>query len=158
MTQDNDLFDISERIKLTLKRESGDETELPFKILVMGNYQGEDSDIPFHKRTSVNIDKGNFNRVMYEMAPRLKTTVPHHLSNTPAGEELQELALDIRFHCMADFHPDNIARQIPSLDRLLRLRALLTDLKQHPDQYEQIVGLFVRIIMDECRVGRGYHE
>ena len=157
MSQSDHSFDTAERIKLTLKRENGDETELPLKMLVMGNYQGISDDTPLRERTSVNIDKRNFNRVMREMAPRLKTTVPNHLSGILAGDEPQELALDIRFLSMEDFHPDNLARQIPSLDHLLRLRALLADLKRYPNQYQQIVDLFARLIMDECQVGKNRH-
>lgn len=149
MSQSSHSFDPSQRIQLTLKQESGDETELPFKMLVMGNYQGASSDIAFRERTSVNIDKSNFNRVMHKMAPCLKTTVPNLMPDTHAGNVPQELPLDICFRSMEDFHPDNLVRQVPSLDRALKLRALLVDLKLYPDQYQQIVGLFARLIMDE---------
>ena len=155
MSQSDHSFETSERIKLTLKRENGDEAELPLRMLVMGNYQGISDNTPLRDRTSVNIDKRNFNRVMHEMAPHLKTTVPNHLPSASSSDESRELALDIRFRSMDDFHPDNLARQVPSLDHLLRLRALLTDLKRHPDQYQQIMDLFVHLIMDECECQAG---
>lgn len=149
MSQSSHSFNASERVTLTLKRKHGDENELPCKLLIMGDYQGAGDNIAFYQRTSVDINKRNFNQVMHTMAPRLKTTVPNLMADIPAGNTSRELPLDICFRAMEDFHPDNLVRQIPSLDRVLRLRELLVDLKTYPNHYQQIVDLFVRIIMDE---------
>ncbi|MFT7222582.1 MAG: type VI secretion system ImpB/VipA family protein [Cellvibrionaceae bacterium] len=46
---------------------------------------------------------------------------------------------------MEDFHPDNIIRQVPSLDRLCRLRELLYELKRKPEDQERIIEQIIRL-------------
>ena len=143
---------LPKRVKLTFKQRCGDakgeKTELPFKMLVMGNYQGANANVSFRERTSINIDKNNFNRVMHTASPRLKATIPNYLLKTKSGSsKSQDLALNIFFRAMEDFHPDNIICQEPSLRRLYKLRKLLVDLKIYPDKYEQIIDQMACIAM-----------
>ena len=140
-----------ERIEITLNNRSNAENEtveLPFKMLVIGNFQGESDGTPLHERTPVSINRTNFNAVMYDTAPRLKATVPNLLLTTPQGDKPPELKLDIRFRAIDDFHPDQIIRLVPSLNRLFKLRELLIKLQLFPDKSRPIIDQIIRLAMN----------
>ena len=156
MNQSSRVKDLSsERITITLKTArnegKGEEVELPLKMLVIGNFQGEIDDIPLHERIPVNIDKSRFSTVMYETAPRLKATVTNHLFHETKDKKPSELVLDVCFRSMDDFHPDHIIRQVPSLDRLFKLRELLIDLKCFPDRSQHILDQIADLAMKNSR-------
>jgi type VI secretion system protein ImpB len=133
----------TQRMNLTLQRKGSDgndeEVELPLKLLVTGNFQGVSGEVPIAEGSTVNINKDNFNTIMHATAPRLRASVANCLLTPP------ELSLDICFRSMEDFHPDNIIRQVPSLDRLCRLRELLYELKRKPEDQERIIEQIIRL-------------
>jgi len=56
-----------ERVNITYKAQVGDaqeESELPLKILMVGDYTLKHDDTPLEERKPINIDKDNFNDVM----------------------------------------------------------------------------------------------
>jgi len=141
----------SERVEISLQmspRKGESKTvELPLNILVIGNFQGITDDLPIDERTPVNIDKSRFNVVMQAVAPRLQATVDNHMVSTPKGEKLPDLALDIDIHSIDDFHPDNLVRQVPQLNRLFKLRELLIDLRHAPEKSQQILEQIAELAM-----------
>ncbi len=117
-----------ERVNIVYKSAIGDaqeETELPLKILMVGDYTGRPDDTPLEDRKPINIDKDNFDEVMAKQNLALKVAVPDRLSN----EKDASMSVELRFSSLKDFGPEGVVNQIPELKKLLELRAALTALK-----------------------------
>ena len=117
-----------ERVNIVYKPATGDaqeQVELPLKLIMMGDYTLRADDTPLEDRKPINIDKDNFNKVMLEQKLKLDLNVPNKLS----GEENDEMALSLKFDSLKDFQPDNVARQVPELNKILEVREALTALK-----------------------------
>ena len=70
-------------------------------------------------------NKRDFKTVLEDLNPQLKLTVPNKLSDEKDAE--MEVNLDIKN--MKDFHPDEIAKQVEPLQKLLEARNNLKQLK-----------------------------
>lgn len=117
------------RINIKLDLHTGGaqkKVELPLKLLVTGDYGNGKDNRALADREKVNINKNNFNSVLSEFNPNIKITVP----NVLAGDS-SEMNVDLNFKSMGDFHPEQVARQIPELRALLAMRNLLRDLKSN---------------------------
>lgn len=100
------------------------EIELPHKMLVLGDF-GLQDDRSLEDRPVLRIDKHSFNDVLKDADVKLDMSVPSALSPTPDAE----IAVSLHFGTFNDFGPDQIARQIPELNKLLALREALVALK-----------------------------
>ncbi len=126
-----------ERVNITYRPASEgaqEDVELPFKILVLGDFTGRDDDRPIEERPPISVDKDNFEKVMAAQQLDVEISVPNALhdgpdSNSEAGPDAGELAVSLRFASLADFRPEGLAQQVPELRRLLELRAALVALK-----------------------------
>ena len=78
------------------------------------------------KKEKVNINKNNFDSVLSDFNPKANLTVKNTLS--PAGGEMN---VNLDFKSMRDFHPEQIAQNVPELRALLAMRNLLRDLKSN---------------------------
>lgn len=117
-----------ERVNITYKPATGDtqtEVELPFKILMVGDFTGRPDARPVEERAPISVDKDNFNQVMSEQKLAVRTTVADRLSGDPTGE----LNVNLQLRGLSDFTPDGIAAQVPELQKLLALRNALISLK-----------------------------
>jgi len=116
-----------ERINIKYVPATGDEQaeiELPHKMLVLGDFGLEDSRA-LEDRPVMRIDKHSFNNVLHDADVSLDMSVPSMLSATPDAE----LAVNLQFKFINDFGPDQIAQQVPELNKLLELREALVALK-----------------------------
>ncbi|MBC3486951.1 type VI secretion system contractile sheath small subunit [Pseudomonas sp. SWRI100] len=116
-----------ERINIKYVPATGDEQaeiELPHKMLVLGDFGLEDSRA-LEDRPVMRIDKHSFNNVLHDADVSLAMSVPSMLSATPDAE----LAVNLQFKSINDFGPDQIAQQVPELNKLLELREALVALK-----------------------------
>ena len=114
------------RVNLFLEVAKGDakeRVELPMRMLVMGDFTGREDGTPLEDREVINLNKDNFENVLRSQELGVQTAVP----NTLAGEG--DLAVDLTFDSMKAFEPDQIAKQVPELSRLLATRNLLQDLR-----------------------------
>lgn len=115
-----------ERVNIVYKTETGgaqQEKELPFKMLVMGDFTQRPDSTPLEQRKPVNINKDNFNDVLKAQKLKLQLAA----KNTLAGEG--ELPVQLEFKSIADFGPEAVAKQVPELSKLLELREALNALK-----------------------------
>ncbi|MCC5883316.1 MAG: type VI secretion system contractile sheath small subunit [Halomonas sp.] len=118
-----------ERINIKYVPATGDqqaETELPLKLLVVGDFKGGAEATPIEAREKLSLDKNNFHSVLREAGLSLTASVPNRLEE---GEETGDLAVNLQFKSLEDFTPDSVARQVPELCKLVELREALVALK-----------------------------
>lgn len=117
-----------ERVNITYKAQVGnaqEETELPLKILMVGDYTSRPDDTPLEERKPISVDKDNFSDVMAKQDLKADVQVPDKLS----GEKDASLSLSLQFRNLNDFTPEGLVNQVPELKKLLELRQALTALK-----------------------------
>lgn len=122
-----------ERINIKYVPATGDqqaETELPLKLLIVGDFKGSEEAAPIEEREAVSIDRNNFHSVMREAGLTLQSAVPNRLEDrAEGGETPSDIAVNLEFKSLADFEPDSVARQVPELRQLVELREALVALK-----------------------------
>jgi len=52
-----------------------------------------------------------------------------NVANKLSGEENDEMPVSLKFGTLKDFQPENVARQVPELSKILEVREALTALK-----------------------------
>lgn len=117
-----------ERINVSYKSETGGvekSVELPMKIMAVGDYTCRADDRLIENRKPININSDNFNDVMNAQNLNLKFDVVNKLTDD-SGDDL---VVDITFNNINDFQPEQVARQVPELNKLLELRDALVALK-----------------------------
>lgn len=117
------------RINLSLDVETGGakkKVELPLKLLVMGDFSSGKGAGKLAERDRISINKNNFGSVLKELAPEASFSVPNRVKDD--GSDIQ---VDLRFESLKDFHPEQVANQIPELHSLMAMRNLLKDLKSN---------------------------
>lgn len=140
------------RVHITYDVETGgaEQTkELPFVVGVMGDYSGDNTENKksLKERKFVSIDRDNFNQVMGNVAP----TVNMKVENTLAGDN-SEMAVDLQFRNMDDFHPTAIVNQVEPLKQLLEARNKLRDLMSKADRSEELEGILEDILKSTDKV------
>lgn len=128
----------SPRVHITYDVETGDAIELkelPFVMGVVADLSGKPADpLPrMRDRKFVEIDRDNFDDVMKGMKPRLAFQVDNKLAadNTKIGVEL-------RFNRLEDFDPEQVARQVDPLRKLMEVRRELSGLLAKADGNEKL--------------------
>src|SRR5262245_47842376 len=118
--------------------------ELPFVVGVMGDFSGNPAQpLPALKdRKFVEIDRDNFNKVLKGMAPRLTFRVDDKLT----GQEGQQLNVELQFKDIDDFSPENVARQIDPMRKLLESRDKLKDLLSKLEGNDKLEAMLEDII------------
>jgi len=101
----------------------GAEPELPFRLLVMGDYTQKEDKRPIEARQPLDINKSNFDSVMQSFNLSLDLSVPDRI--TGQGE----MPVSLKFGTLKDFRPESIARQVPQLRNLLELREAMKALR-----------------------------
>ncbi len=121
-----------ERINIKYSPSTGDskeEIELPFKVMVMGDFTQREDERPVEERKPININKDNFNEVLSKQKLSINLNVADKLSDESSDEEASELSINLSFTSLKDFEPESIVRQVPELSKLLELREALVALK-----------------------------
>ena len=119
------------RVHITYDVETGgaiEKKEIPFVVGVMADLSAqstvEKKKLTDKDRKFVDIDRDNFDQVMAKVEPRVAIKVDNTL--TPEGGRL---GVDLKFKKLADFEPQNVARQVEPLKQLLDLRTKLANLR-----------------------------
>lgn len=143
-----------ERVNLRYRsRSKGNaERELPFRMLVLGDFTAQRGAADMHSGESVvkAVRKENFDAVLKDLAPRLTISVRDRISGQ--GDEDQR-RVDLRFERLADFSPDAIVNQDESgLKKVLELRRAFASLKGPYASVPQFRKMLEQILGDDATV------
>lgn len=124
---------IDERVKVSILPEEGatEEVELDYRMFIMGSFSGHkpgehrDGESLKDRRVREIRNKRDFKTVMEQLGPKLDLRV----ANKVSGEEGEEMQVELDIKSMKGFHPDEIARQVEPLKKLLEARDRLKALK-----------------------------
>lgn len=134
------------RVQITYDVEIGDTIEMkeiPFVVGVLGDFSGKpDEPLPKLKdRKFIEIDRDNFNKVLEGMKPRVAYRVDNKLT-----DDGSQLAVDLRFKSMDDFHPERVAEQVEPLRKLVEARKRLSDLLSKLDGNDRLDEILQDVI------------
>jgi type VI secretion system protein ImpB len=117
--------------------------EIPFVVGVLGDFSGKpDEPLPKLKdRKFVEIDRDNFDNVLAGMKPRLAFRVDNKLA-----EDNSQIAVELRFKSLDDFHPEQVAQKIDPVRKLLEARRKLSDLVNKLDGNDRLDELLQSVI------------
>jgi len=104
-----------------------EESELPLRLMVLGDFTGESSEVPLEDRKVLSVDRNTFASVMEEANIGRDITVKNTLAEE--GDEDAQLHVSLKFKKLRDFEPDSIVNQVPELKKLIELREALVALK-----------------------------
>jgi type VI secretion system protein ImpB len=106
--------------------------ELPFVMGVMSDLSGNASEVEKPEvadRTFLEFDMDNFDKRMAAIKPGVAMQVENRLSDNAS----EKMSVKLQFEKMEDFSPAAIARQVPSLSKLLEAREQLANLMRYMD-------------------------
>ncbi len=103
-----------------------EDVELPLRILMLGDFSGQQDEKPLEEREPVNVNKENFAAVMADQKLSAEIQVPNHVSSDTPDAEMN---LKLQFNSLADFRPEGIVGQVDELRQLKELRDALKYLK-----------------------------
>ncbi|MCI1680724.1 MAG: type VI secretion system contractile sheath small subunit [Ewingella americana] len=120
--------------------------ELPFVMGVLADLSGKPLEpLPsVADRKLLDIDIDNFDERMKAMKPRVAFAV----KNTLTGEG--QLMVDITFESLNDFSPDEIAKKVDSLSKLLDARTQLANLQTYMDGKAGAEELVMKLLKDKA--------
>jgi type VI secretion system protein ImpB len=126
------------RVHITYDVEIGDAIELkelPFVTGVLADLSGKpDEPLPrLRDRKFIEIDRDNFNDVMKGMKPRLAFQVDNKLTN-----DNTKMGVELRFNSIEDFEPEEVARQVEPLAKLMEVRRELSGLLAKADGNDRL--------------------
>ncbi len=118
----------TERVNIVYKPATGnaqEQVELPLKVLMLGDFTGQEDARPLEQRAPINVDKANFNDVMAQQNLKVTLTAADKLSADPGAT----MSVSLQFKNLNDFSPESVVNQVPELKKLLELRSALNALK-----------------------------
>jgi type VI secretion system protein ImpB len=107
--------------------------ELPFVMGVMADLSGNNPGVEKTKvdeRKFLEFDMDNFDKRMAAIQPGVSMRVANKLGEDAGSEKL---SVALRFNKMEDFSPAKVARQVPSMAKLLEAREQLANLLRYMD-------------------------
>jgi len=148
------------RVHITYDVETGgaiEMKEIPFVMGVLADLSGQPVEqLPALKdRAFTEVNPDNFDDVLESMKPHLAFKVDNKLSDDP---DQAKIGVDLTFKSLDDFAPENIAKQVEPLRKLLDLRQQLADLRgslQGNDKLDEILQATVQDTtkLDEIKSG-----
>jgi type VI secretion system protein ImpB len=144
------------RVHITYDVETGgaiEMKELPFVMGVLGDFTGHPTEplAKLKERKFVEVTPDNFDEALKSMKPHLNFAVDNLLSeDANAGK----IGVDLKFESMDDFAPENVARQVDPLRKLLDLRQQLSDLRGSLQGNEKLEEILQETISDADKLSR----
>jgi type VI secretion system protein ImpB len=140
------------RINLFLEVMKGDakkKVELPLRLLALGDYSQSGSNVPLSEREKININKDNFQQVMKSMDLKLDLAVKDKLKGGDA-----ESKVNLKFEDLKSFEPEEVAKQVPQLSKLLATRSLLQDLRNRAISTNEFRKELERVVKDKSALAQ----
>jgi len=144
------------RVNITLNLDNAGarrRTELPLKMLVMGDYSRGRAEARLRERERIAVSRDNLESVLAELAPRLRLNALDTLA-----DDGSEVEVDLTFESFSAFHPEQVARRIPQVNNMLAMRNLLKDLKSNLLDHGRLRRELETILGDESRSRRLMQE
>ena len=116
-----------ERINISYRPATGsakESVELPFKVLVMGEFDTSENAESVEERKMIDINDHNFDDVMSEFDLSVDFAVENKMANDGSF-----INVALKINQLSDFSPDSIVEQVPELQAMLELRDALKALK-----------------------------
>jgi type VI secretion system protein ImpB len=122
--------------------------ELPFVVGVLADLSGNPKDPPakLKDRKFVDIDRDNFDDILRSMKPRLAYKVANKLEDDDS-----ELSVELNFEKLADFRPENVAKQVEPMADLLEIRNQLKALLSKTEGNDRLEE-YLNAIMENAAV------
>ena len=140
------------RINLFLEVAKGNakkKVELPLRLMVLGDYSQSESNVPLADREKININKDNFQQVMKSSKLNIDMVVPDKLKGGDA-----EMKVNVKFNDLSSFHPEEVAKQVPQLGKLLATRNLLQDLRNRIISINDFRKELERVVKDKSALAQ----
>lgn len=132
------------RVQITYDVEIGnaiEKKELPFVLGILADLSGHNTDKKTLKqRKFVEIDPDNFNDILKAICPMMQIRVADKISGKKEG-----LAVSLSFEHIDHFGPNEIIKQVPTLNAVYEKRTQLRDLITKLDGNEEL-----DVILQEC--------
>lgn len=138
------------RVMITYDVEIGDaivKKELPFIMGVISDLSGDTELASLEDKKFIYIDPDNFMDVMKGYNPTLGLTVRNHLDPTASAES--NIRVNLTFHNIEDFKPDNLIAQVPEMLAVYGNRLHLVSLLAVIDGNSALETVLFNIISDE---------
>src|SRR4051794_23505200 len=144
------------RVHVTYDVEIGDAIELkelPFVMGVLGDFTGKpEQPLPrLRDRKFTEVNPDNFDAVLEGMKPHLSFSVENKLSEDSNAPNLK---VDLHFKSLEDFEPEQVAKQVPALAKLLELRTKLSDLRGSLQGNDKLEELLVEAANNTEKLGK----
>jgi type VI secretion system protein ImpB len=123
--------------------------EIPFVVGVLADLSGKPNEpLPKMKdRKFIEIDRDNFDQVLEGMNPRLAYRVDNKLTDDDT-----QMAVELRFKSLDDFHPERVADQVEPLRKLVEARQRLSDLLSKMDGNDRLEELLQEVVTSTEKV------
>jgi type VI secretion system protein ImpB len=127
-----------------LKGNAKKKMELPLRLMVLGDFTQTESGTPLAEREKINLNKDNFQGVMKSSNLGLEMTVKDRLKGGDA-----DMKVNVKFNDLNSFHPEEVAKQVPQLGKLMAMRTLLGDLRNRVISMNDLRKELERIVKDK---------
>lgn len=137
-----------ERINISYRPAVGsakEGVELPFKLLVLGDFTQNQDDSTIEDRKLININNYNFDDVVKSQNLSAEFSVENKMS-VDGGS----IDISLKINELKDFEPDNIIEQVDELKQVLQLRDALKALKGPLGNSPQMRKKIQSLLSDEA--------
>jgi type VI secretion system protein ImpB len=133
-----------------LKDGAKKKVELPLRLMVVGDFTQKESGVPLEDREKINVNKDNFEQVMKSRNLGLEFNVKDKLT----GGDDNEMKVNLKFDNLKSFHPEEVAKQVPQLGKLLATRNLLQDLRDRIINKNEFRKMLEKIVTDKAAMAK----
>lgn len=137
-----------ERINISYRPAVGNAkegVELPFKLLVLGDFTQSSDESTLEDRKLINITNHNFDDVIKSLDLKADFSVENKMSADGGN-----IDISLKINELSDFEPDNIIDQVDELKQVLQLRDALKALKGPLGNSPQMRKKIQSLLSDEA--------